>query len=177
MTKKKKIWISIDLLLACILIFIDQYTKQLATLYLKEQPSFILLDGVLEFKYLENRGAAFGMLQNQKYFFIFVTFLVVIIIGYLIFKLPDAKKYNWLHLCFVGIISGAIGNNLFDRVTLNYVIDFIYFKLINFPIFNVADIYVCISTFFLCILLLFIYKEDDLYFISFKEKKYRKMNE
>ena len=94
--------------------------------------------------------------------------------GYVLFKTPDAKKYRILHLLLSLIAAGAIGN-MIDRVRFDYVVDFIYFVLINFPIFNVADIYVTISTIALVILLLFVYKENDLNFISFKQKRYREI--
>jgi signal peptidase II len=73
------------------------------------------------------------------------------------------------------IAAGAIGN-MIDRIRYDYVVDFIYFVFINFPIFNVADIYVSISTFVLIFILLFYYKEEDLNFISFKQKRYRKID-
>ena len=69
-------------------------------------------------------------------------------------------------------MAGSIGN-MIDRIRYDYVVDFIYFVRINFPIFNVADIYVSLSAVILIILLLFVYKEKDLYFISFKQKRYR----
>lgn len=162
-----------DSIMIILLVAIDQLTKHWAVKHLKDQLDVAILEGFFELSYLENRGAAFGMLQNQKYFFILVTIVVVTMIVFLIYKIPDDRKYTPLHLCLSGILSGAVGNNLFDRVSYDYVIDFIYVKAINFPIFNMADIYVCVATFFLCIYLLFVYKESDLYFISFKEKKYR----
>lgn len=79
-----------------------------------------------------------------------------------------------LHLLLSLIAAGAIGN-MIDRIRLDYVVDFIYIVLINFPIFNVADIYVSVATAILVILLLFVYKEQDLNFISFKQKKYREI--
>ena len=66
-----------------------------------------------------------------------------------------------LRICSILLIAGAVGN-LIDRVRLNYVIDFFYFKLIDFPIFNVADIYVSVGTAVLIILILFYYKEEEL---------------
>jgi signal peptidase II len=86
--------------------------------------------------------------------------------------MPDKKKYTKLHFLFSLIVAGAIGN-MIDRIRYDYVVDFIYFVRLNFPIFNVADIYVSISAIVLIILLLFVYKEKDLYFISFKQKRYR----
>ena len=174
MRLKKKLLIFLDLLGICALVAIDQYTKYLAVIHLKDKPAFIIFNGVLELNYLENKGAAFGMLQNQKVFFIFVAIVVLSVICYVLFKVPDQKKYRILHLLLSLITAGAIGN-MIDRIRLDYVVDFIYFVLINFPIFNVADMYVTISTAALIIMLLFVYKENDLSFISFNSKRYREL--
>ena len=174
MNLKKKIMIFLDLLGICALVALDQYTKYLAVIHLKDKPAFIIFNGVLELNYLENKGAAFGMLQNQKAFFIFVAVVILSVIGYVLLKTPNHKKYRILHLLLSLIAAGAIGN-MIDRIRLNYVVDFIYFVLINFPIFNVADMYVTISTAVLVVLLLFVYNENDLNFISFKQKKYREL--
>ena len=115
------------------------------------------------------------MLQNQKVFFILVAIMILIIIAYVLFRLPDEKKYNIMHILLVLIASGAAGN-MIDRVRQDYVVDFIYFVIINFPIFNVADIYVTVSTFFFVILFIFYYKENDFDFLSFRQqKKFREM--
>ena len=174
MKLKKKLLIFLDLVGICALVALDQYTKYLAVIHLKDKPAFIIINGVLELNYLENKGAAFGMLQNQKAFFIFVAVVILSVIGYVLLKTPDNKKYRILHLLLSLIAAGAIGN-MIDRIRLNYVVDFIYFVLINFPIFNVADIYVTVSTAVLVILLLFVYNENDLNFISFKQKRYREL--
>lgn len=174
MSLKKKLLIFFDLLCIAALVALDQYTKYLAVIRLKDKPAFNLINGVLELNYLENKGAAFGMLQNQKAFFIFVAVVILGVIGYVLLKTPDGKKYRILHLLLSLIAAGAIGN-MIDRIRLDYVVDFIYFVLINFPIFNVADIYVTVSTAVLVFLLLFVYKEADLYFISFKQKRYREI--
>lgn len=174
MKLKKKFLIFLDLLGICALVALDQYTKYLAVIHLKDKPAYIIINGVLELNYLENKGAAFGMLQNQKAFFIFVAVVILSVIGYVLLKTPDNKKYRMLHVLLSLIAAGAIGN-MIDRIRLNYVVDFIYFVLINFPIFNVADIYVTVSTAALVILLLFVYKENDLSFISFKQKRYREL--
>ena len=114
------------------------------------------------------------MLQNQKVFFIFVAIVILSVIAYVLFKTPDHKKYRALHILLSLIAAGAIGN-MIDRIRLDYVVDFIYIVLINFPIFNVADIYVTFATAILVLMLLFVYKEQDLNFISFKQKKYREV--
>lgn len=174
MKLRKKLWILLDLIGICALVALDQYTKYLAVIHLKDKPAYIIINGILELNYLENKGAAFGMLQNQKAFFIFVAVVILSVIGYVLLKTPDNKKYRILHLVLSLIAAGAIGN-MIDRIRFNYVVDFIYFVLINFPIFNVADMYVTISTAVLVVLLLFVYKEEDLNFISFKQKKYREL--
>lgn len=174
MKLKKKLWILLDLVGICALVALDQYTKYLAVIHLKDNKPFIIINGILELNYLENTGAAFGVLENQKAFFIFVAVVVLSVIGYVLLKTPDHKKYGILHISLSLIAAGAIGN-MIDRIRLNYVVDFIYFSLINFPIFNVADMYVTVSTAVLMILLLFVYKESDLNFISFKQKRYREL--
>lgn len=174
MKLRKKLWILLDVIGICALVALDQYTKYLAVIHLKDKPAYIIINGIMELNYLENKGAAFGMLQNQKAFFIFVAVVILSVIGYVLLKMPDNKKYRILHIVLSLIAAGAIGN-MIDRIRFNYVVDFIYFVLINFPIFNVADMYVTISTAVLVVLLLFVYKEEDLNFISFKQKKYREL--
>ncbi len=172
MNKRKGILLLVDVIFLALLIFIDQITKHYAVVYLKNQEPIKLIDGVFELNYLENRGAAFGMLQNQKFFFIFIAVIILTVIIYVLYKTPNQKKYTKLHIALVLIAAGAIGN-MIDRLRLEYVVDFLYFSLINFPIFNVADIYVTCSAAFLVILLLFVYKESDLEFLTFRTKKFR----
>jgi len=151
------------------LILIDQYTKFLALTHLKDQEPFIIWNGVFEFRYLENRGAAFGIFQNRLAFFVIMTIIVLIGIVYIYIRTPDTKKYLPLRLTIIFITAGAIGN-MIDRVVRGYVVDFFYFSLIDFPIFNVADIYVTVTFFVLAILLLFYYKDDELNIYSLKKK-------
>ncbi len=158
---KRAVYIVADLVIMAVLVFIDRYTKELAAARLKEADPFKLIQGVFELRYLENRGAAFGMLQNQRTLFIIVGAVFLVVIFFFLVRLPATKKYRLLRLCLVMLGAGAIGN-LYDRITLNYVIDFLYFIYIDFPIFNVADIYVTVSAVLLVILFLFIYKEEDL---------------
>lgn len=172
--KKKKKALCLDILFMAFLIAIDQFTKYLAVLHLKDKPACKLIDGVLELNYLENKGAAFGMLQNQGVFFVFVAIIVLSVIGYILYKTPNSKKYNAMHVLLSLIAAGAIGN-MIDRVRLDYVVDFIYIVLINFPIFNVADMYVSFATVILVLALLFYYKETDLSFIGYNQKKIREI--
>ncbi len=175
LSKKKKIFLIVDVIMIILLVALDQFTKYLAVKYLQDKPPVKIIDGVLELNFLKNSGAAFGMLQNQKVFFILVATLILLIIAYVLFRMPDDKKYNIMHVLLVMIASGAAGN-MIDRVRQDYVVDFIYFVIINFPIFNVADIYVTVSTFLFVIFFLFYYKESDFSFLNFRQqKKYREM--
>lgn len=155
-----------------LLILFDQWTKSLAVSNLMNQEPFVIIPKVFQLRYLENRGAAFGMMQGQKTFFVISALAAVLGILYVYFKLPWEKRFHPLRIVGVFIAAGAIGN-LIDRVVLGYVVDFFYFELIDFPIFNVADIYVTCATIILALLILFYYKEDELdcLFPAKKEKK------
>lgn len=153
-----------------VLIALDQYTKYLAVLKLKDQDPFVIWDGVFELRYLENRGAAFGMLQNQQMFFIILTILVLVFIFYAYMKTPVTRRFLPMRLTIIFITAGALGN-LIDRVKNGFVVDFFYFSLIDFPIFNVADIYVTVTFFVLAILLLVVYKDEELEIYSLKKDK------
>mgnify|MGYP000478882499 FL=1 len=144
-----------------VLVFIDQFTKSLVVAHLKDQPAYVLIKNVFQLEYLENRGAAFGVLQNQRVFFYISVIVITAAVIWFYSKVPMEKKYLPLRICAVLIIGGAFGNCI-DRIRLNYVVDFLYFKLIDFPIFNVADIYVTVAAFLLIILILVYYKEEDL---------------
>jgi signal peptidase II len=139
---------------------LDQYTKYLAITHLQGNP-IPLIDGVFELRYLENRGAAFGMLQNQRMFFYICVVIIAVFVIWFYQRVPMTNRYLPLRLCSIFVLAGGIGNFI-DRVKLNYVVDFFYFELIDFPIFNVADIYVTCSMFALVFFICFYYKEEEL---------------
>lgn len=149
-------------------ILLDQYTKWLAVVKLKDGEPFIIIKDIFQLTYLENRGAAFGMLQNKRIFFAIGTVIVFFVMVYYFKKIPFIKKYAGLHVCICLILAGAAGNFI-DRMRLGYVVDFFYFELIDFPVFNVADIYIVVATILAAIILLFVLKEEDFTFSS--EKK------
>lgn len=139
---------------------LDQYTKHLAISHLQGNPISII-EGVFELRYLENRGAAFGLLQNQQLFFLVIGCITLLFIFYLYIRMPHNRRFVLLRVCMISITAGAVGN-MIDRIRFRYVVDFLYFELIDFPIFNVADIFATVATFGLVILLLFYYKEEDI---------------
>lgn len=142
------------------LILIDQYTKRLAVLHLKGRPSFVLLDRILEFSYLENTGAAFSSFSGRQTFLIVLTILVISVLALRFFTLPVSGRLVPVRLCLLFILSGAVGN-LIDRMSKRYVVDFIYFVPIDFPKFNVADIYITVGVTVLAVLMLFYYREEE----------------
>ena len=91
--------------------------------------------------------------------------IVLAVIVLVLRKAPTTRRFLPFRICLVFLAAGAVGN-LIDRVRFGYVRDFIYFSLINFPIFNVADIYVTVCTFLLAILLIVVYKDEELSFLS-----------
>lgn len=149
------------LTISAVLIAVDQLTKNLAVEHLRGQEPIALWEGVFELRYLENRGAAFGILQNQRTFFLILTILLLIVIAYIyLMRIPNEQRFVWLDVIAILFFAGAIGNFI-DRFVQDYVVDFFYFCLIDFPIFNVADIYVTVAATLLIILGFFYYKEDD----------------
>ena len=170
----KGLMLCADALIIALLLGFDQYTKYLASTELKGNPAWVLIDGVLELQYLENRGSAFGMLQNQKFFILFVGTIFLAVILFFLFKLPNKKKFVKVHILLSVVIAGGIGN-MVDRFRFDYVVDFISFVLINYPIFNVADIYIVVATLGLFVLFMFVFQEKDLEFLSFKQNRYREI--
>ena len=149
---------------------LDQWTKALAVAKLKGNQPFVLINGVFEFYYSENRGAAFGMLQGRQFLFFIIAAFVLAAAVFVMVRMPSERRFLPLTACLFLLVSGAAGN-MIDRISQGYVVDFLYFKLIDFPIFNVADCYVVIATFLLMILIFFVYSEEDLSFLSFKKQR------
>lgn len=147
--------------LSLFLIILDQLTKYWAVTQLKDKSPIVWLEGIFELNYLENKGAAFGIFQNQRIFFVILTIILSIFMLHILYKLPQTRRYTPFKICLVFILAGGLGN-LVDRILNGYVIDFFYFSLINFPIFNVADCYVTISMIFLIYLVIFYYKDNEL---------------
>ena len=151
-----------------LLVVIDQCTKVLAVQKLKDQDAIVWIPGVFELLYLENRGAAFGIFENMRWMFLFGTGLILVLTIFLFRRFPKKRKYIPFLVSLTMIAAGGIGN-LIDRLRLGYVIDFFYFSLIDFPVFNVADIYVVCSGIFLVFCVCFKYKdESDFRFLNRK---------
>ena len=142
MKKVQYLWHGIVLMT---LLAIDQITKHLARTYLKAT-SKSLIDGVFSFTYHENRGSVWGILQGKVPLFLLVSIILFLILAYVYWKIPKQKQYQPLLWVLVFMTAGALGNTI-DRAFFGYVTDFLYFELINFPIFNVADCYITVTAF------------------------------
>lgn len=133
------------------LIGIDQFSKYLALKYLKGVSSIPIINDVFHLTYVENRGAAFGLFQNNQIIFVIVAMIACIVGLYYLYK----KDLNLLaKSSIILLISGAIGN-MIDRVRLGFVVDYFDFRIIWEYVFNVADIFVVVGTILLCIYILF----------------------
>ena len=126
-------------------IFADQLTKQLVVNFLDKEEPFYVIKDVFRFSYVENRGAAFGMLDDHRWVFMIVSTVAIVGIIFYMWKFCRDSKLLCLGLSL--IVGGGIGN-MIDRIFLGYVIDFLDFCA--FPnlwmwVFNVADAFVCVG--------------------------------
>ena len=196
MEKKDKKTIMFSSCFLLFLIGLDQLTKYLAVVFLKDNPPIPIIKDVFELRYLENTSAAFGMdpisllqgifqfevfeqnpelyLHFRMGFFYILTITMIAVFVWIFIKIPKVKRMLYLDLILIFLTAGAIGN-LIDRITQQYVVDFLYFILIDFPIFNVADIYVTCSAITFLVLGIFYYKDEDIELI-FPSKKSQKGN-
>lgn len=134
---------------------IDQLTKYLISSSYAIGESHVLIKGVLNFTYIRNDGAAWGMLSNSRWIFIVITAIMIVILPIVLYR------YRKLHFMFGFslslIIGGAIGN-MIDRVFQGSVVDFIQAAFIDFPVFNFADCCVTVGAVMMFIYLVFIDK-------------------
>ena len=112
---------------------------------------------LINLTYLENRGAAFGILQDKRVFFLLIT---IAIVCYLLYYFYKSYKTNptILNISLSMIIAGALGN-FYDRIINGYVVDFIEFSFFNFPVFNIADIFVTLGCALMIIYIIFIHED------------------
>lgn len=121
---------------------IDQLSKLLAVKLLAPVGSVPIWSGVLHLTYVENKGAAFGMLADHRW--VFMTVSSIAIIGIALYLYSGRSTGKLFTSALMLIISGGIGN-MIDRLALGYVVDFIDFALIDFAVFNIADSFVCVG--------------------------------
>ena len=123
-------------------IALDQITKFVITANFSLNESITVIKGVLDFTYIRNEGAAFGMLQGARVFFIILT---LVVFAALIIYLAKTKPTSPLEKTALTLLAGGALGNFIDRVVFSYVRDFIEVTFIDFPVFNIADCFVCIG--------------------------------
>lgn len=162
MNKKHVLFDFIALLGAGILVFIDQWTKHLVTANLEpEGKSIAVWEGVFRIVSHKNTGAVWGIMSDKTVFLSIFTVVLMAAVLFFYFRINwDCKRTRILKIICILVTAGAIGNFI-DRITLHYVVDFLYFELIDFPVFNVADCYITVSTFLMLILVIFYFKDED----------------
>ena len=141
------------------IVLADFLTKNAAVSHLKDNPPVNIINGIVRLNYAANQGAAWGMFQGGRWFFVSITIPVIAAIYYYYIKLPKTKLHNILRAALVMISGGALGNFI-DRLRQGYVVDFIDFHVISFPIFNVADIFVVCGTILFAVMVLFFIKDE-----------------
>lgn len=144
----------IALVTAVLLVAFDQVSKLLCDIWLKSRQSIAIIPEVLNFTYVENRGAAFGMLTEHRWIFMVLSVIVIAVIAVLIVKF---RKSHRLLCVSLGLLLGGGVGNMIDRIRLGYVIDFIDFRVFDFWkwVFNIADCGVTVGCALLIIYLLF----------------------
>jgi len=148
-----------------ILITLDQLIKIWAVNNLQNQPTRPLIRGFLQLTYLENTGAAFGLLSGFSGAQILLTVIKLVIIAAALLyfvRLPAEPRFTLLRIPLILMIAGGIGN-LIDRVRLGFVVDMFEFTFINFPVFNMADTYVSIGVFSFAFIAIFVVKDAPLF--------------
>ena len=137
------IWLAVII----VTVFLDQLTKYLTVLHLKPIDTYPIIEDVLHLTYVENTGAAFGMMKDARWVFMITSTLAIIgILGYMIHRYYVKKeKLHWAEALSLSLIVGGGIGNMIDRTMLGYVVDMIDCRFINFAVFNVADSFVCIG--------------------------------
>lgn len=147
--RKRITYISVSVAAIVLMLFFDQLTKVLFSNLYEKSGSTVVIPNFFYFTYTENRGSAFGFLNGvswaQTFFKILTVFAMVAFVAYLVYACKKERKM--LVVALLMIISGTIGNFV-DRLLFGYVRDFIgmTFGSYNFPIYNVADIFLTIGT-------------------------------
>ena len=137
------IWLAVII----VTVFLDQLTKYLTVLHLKPIDTLPIIEDVFHLTYVENTGAAFGMMKDARWVFMITSTVAIVgILGYMIHRYYVKKeKLHWAEALSLSLIVGGGIGNMIDRTMLGYVVDMIDCRFINFAVFNVADSFVCIG--------------------------------
>lgn len=143
----------LSVIIAVVVVLLDQLSKFVVVKNLKPLGSTTLIDGILKFTYVENKGAAFGILSENRFVFMIASILLIALLGYVVYKYHGQSKVFDISLGL--ILGGGIGN-MIDRIVYGYVIDFVDFCAFDFwkYVFNIADSAVVVGCIFAILFLL-----------------------
>lgn len=150
----------LPILLIALLTAFDQLTKYMITSSFELYESKMVIQNILSFTYIRNTGVAWGMFQGKRIIFLVLTAVVLLFCFYIFANIAEQKKYRLLRIALIVLVSGAVGN-MIDRIKLGYVVDFFCVEFIDFPIFNVADIFVVVSMIGIFLLIMFKYNNEE----------------
>lgn len=166
---KKLSHVLVPLLFLAGMVGLDQWTKYLTIQHLSDGHEVKFLGNAVVFSFMKNHGMAWGLFQNAQFVLCLLTIIAIGIIIFLYVRTPFEKEYRPIRIAEVMLVGGALGN-LIDRIFRlepgetyfhGYVVDMIYVKAINFPVFNVADVFVSLAFLSFLFLLIFVYNEDE----------------
>lgn len=158
-TFKIKIFI-LPIIIIGLLTAFDQLTKFIITSRFSLYETKPVIPDIFSITYIRNTGVAWGLFKGKRILFLILTFIALLFAFRIYYNVYNKRKYIPIRICLILLISGALGNML-DRIRLGYVVDFFSFELIDFPVFNVADIMVVVSFFLLFFLLIFKYSNEE----------------
>ena len=154
----------LTVIIAAICFAIDRVAKVLTQVFVKPVGSIVVIENIFSFTYVENEGAAHGILQGKRWLFIAITCAVVVFM--VIFLLKNYSRMTPLFRVSVGLILGGALGNLFDRIVYGYVVDMMQVTFIDYPVFNPADNMLVVGVILLGIYLLFL---DKVFFVDKKK--------
>ena len=137
-------------------VLLDQLSKWIVVRTMPLYDTIPLIDGFFSLTHIRNKGAAWGMFSDSRWVFIIATAIALIVLPLLLYR------YRKLHFMFglpLSLIIGGAAGNMIDRVFLGYVVDFMEFTFIDFPVFNVADVFIVVGTVMMMVYILFIDRE------------------
>ncbi len=151
-------------LLIVLTMLFDQLAKLIVVQTMELYESIVLIPRIFSFTYIHNYGAAWGIFKDARWVFIVATSVALVVLPIVLYKL---RRVHTLFSLSLSLIIGGAAGNMIDRVFLGYVVDFLEFTFIDFPVFNIADVAIVVGTFMLAFYVIFL---DKTLFVDKKKK-------
>lgn len=126
--------------ITCVVLLLDQFIKFMINKFMDLNTSIKVIPNFFKIYYVRNSGAAFSILENNTILIVIISIIFIVLLDYYIRK---EKNFTKLSIISLGMIMGGIFGNLMDRIIYHSVIDYLSFG--SFPIFNLADIFICVG--------------------------------